>query len=156
MDRHSIRYHFSSIKAIASVVGLICIGQLYSGAAMATGSVLPITNVDNQANHELSRQALRSIYSMRTQSWPDGQRLVVFVLEDDADLHSDFCQTILGVLPYQLRRSWDRLIFSGRASAPIVVANVEEMKRRVAETNGSLGYLSANQIDDSIAVVGVK
>ncbi len=115
-----------------------------------------ITHHKNQANHSIKRRTLRAIYSMRTQSWPNGERLTVFVLPDDETLHESFCQKILGVLPHQLRKSWDRLIFSGKAGAPIVVNSVEEMRTRVAETPGAIGYIPENYLNDSIAVVEVK
>lgn len=115
-----------------------------------------ITNNGNAENHTLARRTLRAMYSMRTQSWPNGEHLTVFVLPDDQRVHEDFCQRILGVLPYQLRRSWDRLVFSGKAAGPIRVQSLEEMKARVSNTPGAIGYIPEKHIDDTILVVEVK
>ena len=45
------------------------------------------------------------------------------------------------MFPYQLERQWNRLTYSGIGEPPVVVGNVEEMKRMIAETPGSIGYL---------------
>jgi len=127
-----------------------------SALAITADSFLLITNLENSDNLSLKRSTLRSIYSMQKQSWPNGERLTVFVLADDESLHEAFCQQVLGVLPYQLRKSWDRLIFSGKAGAPIRVDSIEEMRQRVANTPGAIGYITQDYVDGTISVVEVK
>ena len=151
---------FNLKKQIIHSLVLIFLILLFFPFNLAAGSALPsyylITNAENDKNQFIKRRTLRAIYSMRTQSWPNGDRLTVFVLADDEVLHEEFCQQVLGVLPYQLRKSWDRLIFSGRAGAPIKVQNLDEMKAKVAETPGAIGYITQNYIDESIVVLEVK
>ena len=137
-------------------VAFVLSGILCAWPFRVSATIVPITHVDNDMIGAVSKRTLRAFYSMRTQSWDDGNQLVVFVLSDDAELHSDFCSKVLGILPYHLRRNWDRLIFSGRASAPILVSSPAEMKRRVSQTPGSLGYLSIDDIDDSVSVLELK
>jgi ABC-type phosphate transport system substrate-binding protein len=90
------------------------------------------------------------------QSWPDGSPLTVFALNDESDAHRTFCRTVLGVLPYHLRRNWDRLIFSGSGQAPTLVSNMQQMKMKVAATPGAIGYIDRDSIDESIAVINVN
>lgn len=147
-------------KVFGPIVLLLCLGQFSWGAyASLEKSGAPfqlITNQENVDNSAINRRMLRAMYSMRTQSWPNGKRLTVFVLPDNAALHQSFCRRMLGVLPHHLRRNWDRLIFSGRTSAPIEVASIEEMKKRVAATPGAIGYITQADLDDSILAVEVK
>jgi hypothetical protein len=56
----------------------------------------------------------------------------------------------LQLFPYQLRRAWDRQLFSGTGQAPTVVADEQEMLRRVAATPGAIGYASAVPDDASV------
>lgn len=99
---------------------------------------------------------LRAIFGMRLQTWPDGTKIRVFVLPDDAQLHQKFSKGILNIFPYQLRAAWDRLVFSGIGQAPIRVASTEEMLVRVANTPGAIGYLWRTDIDDSVDVLQVQ
>lgn len=87
------------------------------------------------------RQTLRAIFSMRLRRWPDGTPIAVFVLPTTNPLHVAFCKEVLGVFPHQLQRAWDRLVFSGTGQAPVVVDSTDEMRQRVQETPGAIGYI---------------
>ncbi len=154
-------YHFIFNKMLfivllSSVLIFFSLLSTRQAVGITTSPFYLITNNENDENHSIKRRTLRAIYSMRTQSWPNGKRLTVFVLPDNEVLHEKFCQQVLGVLPYQLRKSWDRLIFSGKAGAPIKVNTIAEMKQRVAVTPGAIGYITDNYLDDSITIVEVK
>lgn len=104
---------------------------------------------------ELSRNSLRAIFAMRKTEWPDGSAVQVFVLEDKNNIHIAFCKDILGMFPYQLRRVWDRQVFSGTGTAPTTVKTEQEMRLRVAETKGAIGYMMANDQDSpSLKIIG--
>lgn len=93
---------------------------------------------------------------MRLRTWPDGRPIRVFVLEDHDPTHNRFAKTILSIFPYQLRRLWDRLVYSGTGQAPNTVGSQEEMRTRVATTPGAIGYLEKDQADASVRVVEVQ
>jgi len=109
------------------------------------------TNIDT----ELSLNSVRSIFAMRTHQWSDGTPIHVFVLEDNDDLHTDFCKKILKVFPYQLRRLWDKQIFSGTGVSPTIVNSIQEMRDRVAATKGAIGYVHEQGIDHTIKQIGM-
>ena len=44
-------------------------------------------------------------------------------------------------LPYVLRNTWDRLVFTGTGLAPTQVHSEDEMRQKVQETPGAIGYL---------------
>lgn len=106
---------------------------------------------------ELSRNSLRAIFAMRQTTWPDGSAVQVFVLEDKNNTHIAFCKDILSMFPYQLRRVWDRQVFSGTGSAPTIVKTEQEMLIRVAETQGAIGYMMVSDSDkdgSSVKIIG--
>lgn len=104
----------------------------------------------------LSKSSLRAIFGMRVHAWPDGAAVRVFVMPDDAPLHSAFAKEKLNVFPYQLRSAWDRLVFSGTGQAPDTVASAEEMLARVASTPGAIGYLPKSKIDGRVHALQIK
>jgi ABC-type phosphate transport system substrate-binding protein len=104
---------------------------------------------------KLSRSALRAIFSMRLRTWPDGSLIRVFVLENRSSLHAQFSKKILNIFPYQLQRTWDRLVYSGTGQAPIEVKSIEEMHDKVASTPGAIGYLPDKSIDSQVCEVQV-
>ena len=104
----------------------------------------------------LSVNSLRSIFSMHLKTWPDGTKIRVFVLPDDDHLHQIVSKEKLNVFPYQLRSTWDRLVFSGTGQAPIKVNSSEEMLNRVASTPGAIGYLWRANINENVNVLQIK
>lgn len=106
----------------------------------------PSSAVEVIANSKVAAQNLpintaRSIFGMRQPTWPDGQQVRVFVFPDNHPLHNEFCKEMLNMYPYQLRQSWDRLIYSGTGQAPVEVNSEEEMLSRVSSTPGAIGYV---------------
>lgn len=104
----------------------------------------------------ISKNALRAIFGMRLQVWPDGNPVKVFVLPDDHPVHISFSKEVVNVFPYQLRAAWDRLVFSGTGQAPIEVPTEEEMRTKVAAMPGAIGYLRGGMVNDQIHVLQIK
>ena len=104
----------------------------------------------------LSVNSLRSIFSMRLKTWSDGTKIRVFVLSDEDQLHQIVSKEKLNVFPYQLRSTWDRLVFSGTGQAPIKVNSSEEMLDKVASTPGAIGYLWRANINENVNVLEIK
>lgn len=89
---------------------------------------------------EISRNEARLYLTMRLRNWPDGTPVQVFVLPDDDPLHHKVVTDIFGLFPHQLRRAWDRQLFSGTGQVPTTVPTEAELIQRVAATPGALGY----------------
>ncbi len=100
-----------------------------------------ITNAHIETQH-LSKTTARAIFAMRVPYWPDGTPIQVFVLEDQNPIHIQFCKSVLGMFPYQLRRIWDRQVFSGTGNSPNVVETEKDMIRAIRQTKGAIGYIS--------------
>ncbi|MES9971337.1 MAG: substrate-binding domain-containing protein [Candidatus Thiodiazotropha sp.] len=124
----------------------------FCGAAQAVDLVI---NPD-VTQEKLSRHTLRSIFSMRKTQWPDGRPIHVFVLGDKSDLHKRFTKQLLGLFPHQLRRAWNRQIYSGMGQAPIRVASEEEMQEQVANTPGAIGYLSKGHFNAYLRTISIE
>jgi len=90
----------------------------------------------------LDRDLLRAIFTMRLRSWPDGPPVRVFVLPDSDPVSDRFYREQLGMYSYVLRAAWDRMVFTGTGLAPTVVHSEQEMRERVKETPGAIGYVS--------------
>lgn len=125
-----------------------------SNAATAADQVL-ITHAGVGVD-KLSLNTTRLIFSMQLDKWPDGPPVRVFVLPDNNPVHRAFSKDLLSLYPRQLRRVWDRQLYSGTGQAPETVESEAEMRRRVAETPGSIGYLSRDMIDETVNELAIR
>lgn len=119
--------------------------------AMAEIIVNPSVNA-----HSISPSSLRNIYTLRQTTWPDGQTIVVFVLPDNHPVHEAFAKEKLGLYPYRMRQIWDRLSYSGMASAPIEVKDEKELRARVRATPGAIGYSGKDTSHDGIKTLTLE
>lgn len=104
----------------------------------------------------LSLASARALFGMRMMKWPDGRPVRVFVMPDAHPVHDSLCKEQLNLYPYQLRQSWDRLVYSGMAQAPTEVGTEEEMLIRVAATPGAIGYVRKVKTNDQVKVLRVE
>jgi ABC-type phosphate transport system substrate-binding protein len=104
----------------------------------------------------ISAASLRNIYTLRQTLWPNRQPIVIFVLPDNHPVQEAFAKEKLGIYPYRLRQTWDRLSFSGMASAPIEVKDENEMRARVRATPGAIGYTSKDTGYDGIKTLRLE
>ncbi|WP_410283185.1 hypothetical protein [Halomonas sp.] len=104
----------------------------------------------------LTRDTTRAIFAMRQRTWPNGQAVRVHVLNNDDPVHGRFVKERLSVYPHQLQLAWDRMVFSGTGQAPTRVFSQAEMRERIANTPGALGYLEREYLDDRVQVVSTE
>jgi hypothetical protein len=114
---------------------------------LTAGVVRASSSLELIVHPALAIQALpvataRSLFTLRLRRWPDGTSVKVFVLPDDEPIHRAFSKQVLNVLPHQLRRAWDRQVFTGTGQAPVQVQSEQQMLERVASTPGAVGYVS--------------
>ncbi|MCG7947453.1 MAG: hypothetical protein N0C84_14020, partial [Candidatus Thiodiazotropha taylori] len=75
---------------------------------------------------------------------------------DKTSQHADFSKHVLGVFPHQLRRAWNRQIFSGMGQAPMKVNTEAEMLEQIENTPGAIGYLSEDKINERVRKLSVE
>jgi len=96
---------------------------------------------------------IRAIFTMRRRFWPSGEKIKVFTLDDQNETHKMFTKNKLHMFPHQLRRVWDRVVFSGAGIAPTTVENEQQMLDKVANTPNSIGYLNIESGNEKIRIL---
>lgn len=104
----------------------------------------------------LSKAGLRAIFGMRSRTWPQGGAIKVFVLEDDDPVHATFSKQVLHTFPFNLRRIWDRRVYSGTGQSPSVVKTEEEMREKISRIENSIGYIRRNRVNAGVKVVKLQ
>ena len=129
---------------------LLLLWLLTTLSGMARAADLPesettpqVVVVLNPPPHRDSLQTneVRAIFSMNARRWDDGSPIRVFVMPDRDTTHQRFVQQVLALLPHQLRRHWDRLVYTGTGQAPNEVADAAAMLKQLRRHPGSIGYL---------------
>ncbi len=122
-----------------AIVFIVFLCNMFFSAAYATEIVVN----SSVPEYKVSLNKARAIFTMRQRFWPNGKRIKVFTLADNHPHHQMFTKNNLHMFPHQLRRVWDRIVFSGIGQVPMVVSSEEEMLAKVANTPNAIGYLSS-------------
>lgn len=93
---------------------------------------------------------------MRLIQWPNGIRIIAYVLPRQHHLHLDFTKQRLQMFPYKLDRIWNKLTYSGLGVAPITVNTPEELLNAVMNTPGSIGYIENIKDAEGVNVVQIE
>ena len=136
----------SESKAVA-IPKIIILIFCFNFVFVANGKAAEIVVNNSVPVGTYSLNKIRAIFSMRQRYWSNGERIIVFTLFDKHPLHKSFTKKKLNMFPHQLRRVWDRLVFSGTGQAPTIVETEEEMLGKIAMTPNAIGYL-VNRTDN--------
>ena len=117
--------------------------------------VYPVINYQNKQT-SISKNGLSAIFKMRLRVWNDDTPVIVYVLSDDNPIHKRFSKQILNVFPHQLRRAWNKAVFSGSGQAPIQLDSKKDMVNKIATTPGAIGYLNKDDITDKIKILNIR
>lgn len=72
---------------------------------------------------------------------------------EGSSVRDSFYKSAAGRDAAQLKAYWARLTFTGKAKPPPALGSDAEVKKQVASTPGSIGYIAASAADASVKVV---
>ncbi|MDF1884368.1 hypothetical protein JHD49_10485 [Sulfurimonas sp. SAG-AH-194-C21] len=133
-----------------SFIFLACTLVLSTQSLVADGAV--ITN-KTTAIDSLSASDVKSFFMKKKTSFSNGKSVEVADQTEDSDTYNEFTKTVIGKKPKKLKRYWSKRVFSGKGTPPKVVGDDAAMLKWVAKTPNSLGYISADKVDDSVKVL---
>lgn len=114
-------------------------------------------NISIVVNHtittqEIDTERLKSIYTLNTQNWDDGNRIRLADYKGDNYLRIQFYET-LGLTPSKIKKIWLRAQFTGKSIPPKVVNSISEMIEMVTKNPGTVGYLPSSRVTADMNVL---
>ncbi len=114
-----------------------------------------IVNVENN-NQISSFHDLQSIFIMRKRYWDSGEKISVFVLPDNNNMHKAFVKEKLQMFPHQIRKIWDRMTYTGTGQPPIIVRSISEMLEKIQQNPNAIGYIDKRDVNESIHYLNLE
>lgn len=120
--------------------------------AKGMADIVVIVNSANQVT-ELSQRQVIDLYMGRTSYFPNGGKLQRYDQPSNSTVRADFYYRITRKSVAAINAFWARLIFTGRASPPRVVADDIEMLEIVEKNPEAIGYIAKEYLNDRVTVV---
>lgn len=136
-----------------SPIGLILIGLALSlGARVTAAEVVAVVSANGPVV-TLSKNQVVDIFLGKASRFPDGRLAVPIDQDEGSAVRDEFYATFAGKSPAQLKAHWSKIIFTGRGQPPIVVPNSIDVKKHIAATPNSIGYIEKDLVDGSVKVL---
>ena len=122
--------------------------MVVSATAYAAGAVVVAKGSDIAA---LDAETAKKLFLGRTPQL-SGQN-VVLLFQKDGSAREEFETKVLQRSGADLTAYWSKLIFTGKANAPVEAGGDTDVKAKVNSTPGAVGYISESAIDGSVKVL---
>jgi len=125
---------------------------MVSSASAAGYMIIANKSVDAST---LSKADLQAIFLGEKVKW-DNRKYIKIVLFEEPEISREFLQNIVGKTPSQYDNHWSRLVFTGKATMPQTFAERSRVVEFVAGKPGSIGFVPAGQVGDSVKVISIR
>lgn len=133
---------------------VMILALLLSGlSASVHADIAVIVHPANPVN-ALETGDLQRIYMGRMRMFPDStQGIETIDHPETAETFAAFYQSLTHLTPAKLKRQRASYLFSGKGRLPIVKEDDAAVKSYVAQSPAAIGYVQADQVDDTVKVV---
>jgi hypothetical protein len=135
---------------ILLIVSLFCCAS-YADAD-ADVDLVVIVNPDNKVS-QMKKNEVVDLFMGRYVIFPTGVSALPLDQPVTSETRKRFYDLLTGKSVAQVNAYWARLIFTGRASPPRVMPDVETTLRVVRENKDAIAYIPKNDLDSTVKVV---
>lgn len=128
---------------------LLLITGLFSFLAYAEYAVI----VHPDVKVDLSQQDVERIFLAKTKTFPDGEVATPVNRKEGEKIRITFDHRVIGKNESQMKSYWAKLIFTGKAVPLKQLGSDQEIMEFVANLPGAIGYVDADNVDDSVRVL---
>ncbi|MDE2401405.1 MAG: hypothetical protein KGL90_07040 [Burkholderiales bacterium] len=121
-------------------------------AQAASAQVAVIVNPKSSLASLTTEQAA-SIFMGKSNTLPNGTTAMPADLPEASAARDQFYSKAAGKTPSQVKATWARLTFSGKATAPRELPSAADVKKHVANHPDAIGYIEKSAVDGTVKVV---
>ncbi len=120
----------------------------------AQAEVVFIIN-DSTDISSLTKAQVKEIFLGVEVKWQNGNKIMLATLKD-VPIHKEFVSIYTAKNTTQFMRYWKRMVFIGKRSMPRIFKTENELIGYVANTQGSIGYISSIAEHDGVKVIEIS
>ena len=115
--------------------------------AFASLAHADVVVIGNSAAAPLTKDQVSDVFLGKSQAFTPIDQ------PESAPVRADFYKKATGRDAAQVKATWSRLVFTGKAVAPKEVADAAAVKKAVAADPKAIGYIDKSAVDGSVKVV---
>jgi len=134
-----------TLHALAAV-GLLTLAQA------ASAQIAVIVNPKSQMA-SMTQEQVAAIFLGKNNRLPSGATAVPADLPESSAVRDQFYSKAAGKSSAQVKATWARLTFSGKATPPREMTTASDVKKHVASNVDAIGYIEQSAVDNTVKVV---
>ena len=140
---------FTKLKLFTAFSATL-LAMLLSTAAAAELAIIghPDDNIGS-----IDSNNVKKLFLGERKSFPDGTHAVPINHVSGSPDREEFFSVVLSMPESSHKRHWSRKRASGAGYAPNEVGSHVELLKSIASTPGSIGYIDASKVDDTVKVL---
>ncbi|MBT9608531.1 MAG: hypothetical protein IV110_00635 [Aquabacterium sp.] len=141
--------HTNTLKSVlksAAAIGLLTLA--HAASAQVAVIVHP-----KSAIASLSPEQVSAIFLGKSSTLPSGSVAAPVDLPDGSPVHEQFYTKATGKTSAQVKATWARLTFSGKATPPKELGSSADVKKFVAANPDAIGYIEKSAVDGTVKAV---
>ncbi|QSX34189.1 hypothetical protein JYB87_02770 [Shewanella avicenniae] len=104
---------------------------------------------------KITKQQLTDLYMGRSPYFPSGAAVLKLDAPGGSTLREEFYRELVSMSLPEVNAYWARLMFSGRATPPMQVANEQDMLKLISQNPNAIGYIPAGAMNEEVKVLFV-
>lgn len=126
------------------------LGMSCWAATSATAQISVVVAKNSKVTiDKMTKAEVKKIFAGVKLKWKDGGKIQI-IDQPETDIGVKFYKAVLGKSHMQVHKQWLKLLLSGQASAPLKASSDAEVKKMVSRHAYAIGYIAANNLDDSV------
>jgi len=123
-------------------------------ATPSLAGVVLIANADN-AEGVLDHDEIKRIYLGKKTRWSDDTPIIPVILKN-GDTHEEFLDEYLNRTAHRFVSYWRQMVFTGKGIPPKSFTDEAELIAFVANTPGSVGYVSESSLVPEVQALTIR
>ncbi|MBY0453803.1 MAG: hypothetical protein K2Q11_02835 [Burkholderiaceae bacterium] len=121
--------------------------------AQASSAQIAVVVGAQSAASALSSEQAASLFLGKSDQLPGMGAAILLDQPESVAVRELFYTKVTGKSAAQVKAAWSRLVFSGKATLPKEVANSVAVKKAVAASPNTVGYIEKSAVDSSVKVL---
>ncbi|WP_157466278.1 phosphate ABC transporter substrate-binding protein [Colwellia sp. MT41] len=117
-------------------------------------SFAEVSVIVNKGNTDvINTKLIKRIYLGKVKSFPNGTKVNVLTLKDDASATTVFRQSALKKSNSQFKSYWSKMAFTGKGTPPKKMANDADMINAIKSDVTAIGFVDSTVVTTDVKVV---
>jgi ABC-type phosphate transport system substrate-binding protein len=139
------------------VLAAVAVLPLFS-TSLPAGPTAPLAVVLNRENPvtSLAVSEVQRIFRKQTRMWPHGEPVVPVDWDATSDVRQEFSRRMLNRTVREMADFWVQQNITQGLTPPSTLKSARAILRFVASVPGSIGYLPAGDVDETVKLIEIK